>query len=229
MAKIQICLLQAPDGQTGRNGAMNKPRNIGLEDVQSNLSLTRVITAKLPLHVFSGYRRKHFPPKIFWLRHEPLQFPVLQNTGSQIQQGKLLKPFSGQLCLMLAGSMPGVSGISPSPIPLFDFADPNWDMGNHILSPGTPPCPVLTLPDIPAELGGFIYRHRSSKRFCTFLLKKQTCFKLQMSRPFSYSSCSASWATRAVNLSHHFVGNLKGNLYNLQFYSATDRNDPKNL
>lgn len=63
MAKIQICLLQAPEGQTGRNGAMNKPRNVGLEDVQSNLSLTRVITAKLQLHVFSGYRGNTFHPK----------------------------------------------------------------------------------------------------------------------------------------------------------------------
>lgn len=48
MAKSQICLLQLPEGQTGINGAMNQPRNLGLQDVQSNLSLIRVIT-KTPI------------------------------------------------------------------------------------------------------------------------------------------------------------------------------------
>lgn len=63
MAKSQICLLQAPEGQTGINGDMNQPRNVGLEDVQANLSLIIAITAKLSLHVFSGYRGKPFHPK----------------------------------------------------------------------------------------------------------------------------------------------------------------------
>lgn len=68
--------------------------------------------------------------------------------------------------------MPGVSGISPHlPFPYLTLLTPIEIWGITSRPQALQPCPVLTLPDIPAVLGKFIYSHRSSKRFCTFLLK----------------------------------------------------------
>lgn len=72
--------------------------------MQSNLSLIIVIYNKIPTECLQ------------WVQgiHLSCTFLVLQNTGSQIQQSKLLNTFAGLLCLMLAASMPGVSDISHS-------------------------------------------------------------------------------------------------------------------
>lgn len=99
---------------------------------------------------------------------------MLQNAGSQIQQGKFLNPFSEQLCLVLAGSVPGVSDISPHlPFPYLTLLTPIEIWGITSRPQALQTCPVLAVPDVSTEVGGFIYRHRSSKRFCTFLFKKR--------------------------------------------------------
>lgn len=112
--------------------------------------------------------------------------------------------------------MPGVSGISPHlPFPYLTLLTPIEIWGITSRPQALQSCPALTLPDVPCWAGGIYLQPQEFKEVLHHFIRKQLLCNLQVSRPFSWSSCSPSWATRAVNWIHHFVGNWKS-LYNLQ-------------
>lgn len=100
---------------------------------------------------------------------------MLQSAGSQIQQGKFLNPFSEQLCLVLAGSMPGVSDISPHlPFPYLTLLTPIEIWGITSRPQALQTCPVLTVADVPTEVGDLFTGTGVQRGFAPFYLKRDS-------------------------------------------------------
>lgn len=86
------------------------------------------------------------------------------------------------------------------PFPSLALLTPNeiWGITSH---PQAPPAQGSLL------RWGIYLQAQGFKEVLHLFIKNQILSNLQVSRSFSCSSCSASWATFAVNLIHNFVGN----------------------
>lgn len=110
--------------------------------MQSHLSLIIVIITKLPSNVFSGFRGGHLSSKNILLQALKTQISSAAKHWISNPAKQITKYFC-RTALLNVGSQHAwsIRHFSLSLISLFDFADPNCDMVNHILSPGAPVLP----------------------------------------------------------------------------------------